>query len=234
MAIRGAIFDFGGVLTTDPLAGLQRYEENLGVPRGALLALIIGRDTDEAEGPWQRLERGELAVQEFWAGIKERAQRELGVGLTLESLAGSFRGTWGVRERIVELVRELGDEVVLVLLTNNVAELAVVWREMIPVDDLFDAVIDSSAVGIRKPDPRIFEMALEAAGVRAEETVFVDDSIVNVRAAEKLGIHGIHFTSEDEVIARVRELVGASSAGATRVPYQRRPSSSSTRSGRSV
>jgi epoxide hydrolase-like predicted phosphatase len=234
MPIRAAIFDFGGVLTTDPLVGLQRYEDQLGVTRGALLRMIKG---DEQEGVWQRLERGELAaVEEFWRELKERASRELGVALSLESLASSFSGTWGVRQRIVDLVRDLGDRVVLVLLTNNVAEFAVVWKEMIPVDDLFDAVIDSSSVGVRKPDPRIFELALEAAGVPAHEALFVDDAIENVTAAAQLGIHAIHFDDEAEVIARVRKLV-ANGAAPSRRPApaaQRRPRKVSTRSGRSV
>jgi epoxide hydrolase-like predicted phosphatase len=235
MPMRAAIFDFGGVLTTDPLAGLQRYEDSLGVTRGALLRLIRG---EEGDGPWQRLERGELAVQDLWEQLKQKAQSELGVALSLESLASSFSGTWGVREKMVDLVRELGDRVVLVLLTNNIAEFAVVWKEMIPVDDLFDAVIDSSAVGLRKPDPRIFQLALEAAATPASETFFVDDSLDNVEAARKLGITAIHFTDEAEVLARVRKLVPKAPADdeapTQKMPRYRRSRKVSTRPGRAV
>jgi putative hydrolase of the HAD superfamily len=203
--MRAAIFDFGGVLTTDPLLGVGHYEDALGVERGALMRLLLEAD---GNGPWQRLERGELSARELWTDLRARARTELGVELTLEGLASSFAGTWRVRQPMVDLVRELRPHIRVVLLTNNVAELGIVWRGMIPVEELFDAVIDSSAVGMRKPDPRIFQLALEAAGARAEESVFIDDSPANVRAAEELGLTAIHFTDEGDAIARVRALTG--------------------------
>src|SRR4030095_2990743 len=117
-----------------------------------------------------------------------RAPDDLGGPISLRGLARSIAGAFGPRAHMVELVRELGQTLVTVLLTNNVAEFGNLWRPMIPVDELFAAVIDSSGVGCRNPDPRIFQLALDAAGSRPEETIFVDDAIENVNAAERLGI----------------------------------------------
>jgi epoxide hydrolase-like predicted phosphatase len=96
------------------------------------------------------------------------------------------------RETMVEGVRKLRERGIrTALITNNVAEFGDGWRKMIPVDELFEVIIDSSAVGVRKPDPRIFQMALDQLGVTAQDSVFVDDHPGNIRAAEKLGITGV-------------------------------------------
>jgi epoxide hydrolase-like predicted phosphatase len=110
---------------------------------------------------------------------------------------------------MIALVREVRRKVRTVLLTNNVAEFDSLWRPIIPVQELFDRVIDSSAVGLRKPDPRIFRLALEAALVAPPEAFFVDDTLENVLAAERLGIRSIHFSDEREsaTIEQIRGLV---------------------------
>jgi epoxide hydrolase-like predicted phosphatase len=96
------------------------------------------------------------------------------------------------RETMVEGVRRIRARGIrTALITNNVAEFGNGWRKMIPVDELFEVIIDSSAVGVRKPDPRIFQMALDRLGVTAQDSVFVDDHPGNIRAAEKLGITGV-------------------------------------------
>jgi putative hydrolase of the HAD superfamily len=98
--------------------------------------------------------------------------------------------------------------------TNNVAEFGDAWRGMIPVDELFDVIVDSCRVGMRKPDPRIFELALTELGVAADRTVFLDDHPANVTAATRLGIHSIPVGA-DRLAAfdELDRLIGLAAAG---------------------
>lgn len=207
--MNAAIFDFGGVLTTSPMSGIYAYEDEVGIERGSLLRLVIGEEVD-GDDPWHKLERGELMAKDFWQDVKERAASELGAEISLNALTISFATGFKVREQVIGFVTELSEaDVPLALLTNNVKEFGQVWRSMVPVDDLFDVIVDSSEVGMRKPDPRIYEITLERVGSHPKETVFVDDTLENVSAAEALGMTGIHFgeeVDESEVVARLREL----------------------------
>lgn len=205
-SLNAAIFDFGGVITTSPMAGIHLYEERVGVSRGSLLRLVTG-DSIDGNDPWHRLERGELDARQFWSDVKRQALENLGIEISLADLTASFAEGFKVRQGLVELIAELGEHgVPLALLTNNVKEFGSFWKRMIPVNDLFDTVVDSSEVGMRKPDPRIYKITLERLGSRAEETIFVDDTYENVIAAEKLGMTGIHFGEEDHESQIVDEL----------------------------
>jgi len=110
-----------------------------------------------------------------------------------------------VRESIVKRafdIRRLGFSTALV--TNNAAEFRERWKTMIPTDELFDVIVDSSEVGLRKPNPAIYELALERiGGVAPESALFLDDHPNNVRAAERLGIRGLLVTPELEPTLRV-------------------------------
>ena len=113
----------------------------------------------------------------------------------------------GVRVQwpIVHEIRRLRDAgVPLALLTNNVKEFGDAWRSSFPVDELFEIVVDSSEVGMRKPDPRIYELTCERAGVATEESVFLDDNGDNVAAARALGIETVHVGADP--IAVITEL----------------------------
>ena len=98
------------------------------------------------------------------------------------------------------------------LVTNNVVEFGEGWRSLVPVDELFDAVVDSCHAGVRKPDPRIYQLALDAVDATPEAAVFLDDHPANVAAAEALGIRGI-VVGQDRLAAfdRLEELLGRAS-----------------------
>ena len=142
-------------------------------------------------------------------------------GFTLDGFFQSMRldesSKQADRSAVVDMVRRLKVAGVRnAIITNNIAEFREAWRQMIPVDELFEEVVDSSAEGIRKPDPAIYHLALERlGGLAPQETVFLDDAISNVEAARSLGIHGIHVkedpTSAMEELAQVCGL--ASQAG---------------------
>jgi putative hydrolase of the HAD superfamily len=91
----------------------------------------------------------------------------------------------------------------LAICTNNVREWEGRWRAMLPVDKIFDVVVDSAFVGARKPEPRIYEITLERLGASAETTLFLDDVEVNCDAARRLGLHAIRFRSTDQAIEEI-------------------------------
>ena len=106
---------------------------------------------------------------------------------------------------IVHEIRRLREEgIAVALLTNNVKEFGDSWRASFPVDELFEIVVDSSEVGMRKPDPRIYELTCSRAGVRPDESVFLDDNVDNVAAARALGIETVHVGRDP--LATIAEL----------------------------
>ena len=205
MPIRAVLLDFGGVFTASPFQVFTRAAAELDATPERVLGLVFGpydRDTDH---PWHRLERGELPLAEARDAIIELARAD---GLTLDPLkilVGTLAGG-GVREPVVGLTRRLrAAGVRTALVTNNAREFGAGWRSMLPLDELFDAVIDSSAVGVRKPNPAIFELALHAVGgVAPQQAVFLDDFTGHVEAARRLGLHALLV--EDDPSAALAEL----------------------------
>jgi putative hydrolase of the HAD superfamily len=111
----------------------------------------------------------------------------------------------GVHWPVVHRIRRLRDEgLTLGLLTNNVKEFGSAWRATIPVEELFDVVVDSSEVGLRKPDRRIYLVTCERLAVKPSSAVFVDDNLENVAAARAVGMEAVHF--EDDPLAAISKL----------------------------
>ncbi|MBW2393966.1 MAG: HAD family phosphatase [Deltaproteobacteria bacterium] len=190
MQIRAVLFDFGGVFTPSPFGALDTLAEELGADPELMMEVIFGPYGADTDHPWHRLERGELsffeARDEILALGKERGVEADPIQLFTSMDHGS------ARPELVDRVRSLRDnDLRTALVTNNVKEFSPVWRKLLPVDELFDVVIDSSEVGIRKPDPRIFHLALERLGIEPHEALFLDDYADNIRAAEALGIRGV-------------------------------------------
>ena len=97
----------------------------------------------------------------------------------------------------------------MALLTNNVREWEPLWRKMVPIDEIFELVVDSAFVGMRKPEPGIYELTLERLGAAAAECLFVDDMDLNCDAARELGMQAVHFRSNDQAIPEIRALTGS-------------------------
>jgi epoxide hydrolase-like predicted phosphatase len=202
MTIEAVLFDFGGVYTTSPFHVFVEAAAELGSTPEQVLSLVFGpydRDTDH---PWHRLERGEVALPDARRDIMASAAAE---GLEfdpLRILARMATGGRGAREEMVASTRRVrGRGVRTALVTNNVKEFSVAWRGLLPLDELFDAVIDSSEVGLRKPDPAIFGLALrELGGIAPQAAVFLDDFHGNVAAARRLGMVGV-LVEEDPASA---------------------------------
>jgi putative hydrolase of the HAD superfamily len=205
MTIRAVLFDFGGVFTQSPFSVFAAAAAELDASPERVLGLVFGpydRDTDH---PWHRLERGELTLLEAREAIMSLAA---GDGLALDPLrilARMADGS-GARHAMVAATRRLrAAGLRTALVTNNAREFRDGWRALLPLDELFDAVIDSSEVGLRKPNPAIFQLALQRLGdVAAEHAVFLDDFRGNVDAARKLGMHGVLV--EDDPSSALAEL----------------------------
>ena len=191
MQTRAVLFDFGGVFTASYFHFFVEAAAELGAEPGRVLDHVFGpydRDTDH---PWHQLERGEISLLAAREAIMERAAQDDLEFDPLQILA-RLAGGEGVRQPVVAATRgarERGCKTALV--TNNVVEFRSSWERTVPTGELFDLVVDSSAVGMRKPDPASFELTLHRLGVTPEEAVFLDDYPGNIAAAERVGVRGI-------------------------------------------
>jgi epoxide hydrolase-like predicted phosphatase len=205
MTIKAVVFDFGGVFTPSPFAALRAWHVEKELDPAAGVQAVFGPYDQDTDHPWHRLERGEISLTAAAAQIKAEAA-ERGLDLDLFAMFRAMgQSADGVRTEMVEKARELraaGYRTALV--TNNIREFSNGWRAMIPAGEMFDVIVDSSAVGIRKPDHRIYRMALQQLGVEPEESVFLDDAPGNVEAARALGMHGILV--EDDHTGALAEL----------------------------
>lgn len=209
-AIAAVLFDFGGVFTHSPFEAAREFAVASGVDPAVMLDTVFGPYDHDSDHPWHRLERGEMALGDAREAIA-RLGAERGFDADLFRVLAALGRSGGPREDFVERARRLRRRgIASAIVTNNVREFRDAWRAMLPVDELFDAVIDSCEVGVRKPDPRIFEKALEAVGgVEPGRALFLDDYEGNVAAARRLGVHGIVVGPDPtEALAEFDRLLG--------------------------
>lgn len=194
------LFDFGGVLVSSP------FDVMAAAGPGAF-ELFVGDYAMDGDHPWHRLERGEIAFQDYWDDLLVRAEAA-GVTLDTAQMAG-FYGRLSVHEEMVDRVRSLRRQGYrTALVTNNVREFGEAWRSKLPLDDLFDTVVDSCEIGMRKPNPRIYLHALELlGGVAPERAVFLDDAPGNVAGAEAAGLHAILVSSYEQALEQLEQLL---------------------------
>jgi len=198
VAIDAVLWDYGGVFSASPFEAVARLAGALGMAPDRYVGLIFGPYERDDDHPWHRLERGELSLGAAREQILELGRAEGVEADLLHFIAAMAQEGIGVRPEVVDLAREVKSSgTSTALVTNNVAEFREHWRKSIPLDDLFHHVVDSSEVGLRKPDPRIFELALERlGGPDPDRAVFLDDYEGNVEAARRVGIHGILVTAD--------------------------------------
>ncbi len=193
---RAVVSDFGGVLTSPLMGAFLAVQEADGIPLEALgraLATVAERD---GANPLFELETGRLTWADFVVRLGAALSDDLGREVRMDGFAERLFAALHPNEELFAYFRELrGRGVRLALCTNNVREWEPRWRTLLPIDELFEVVVDSGFVGIRKPDPGIYGLTLERLGLRGEEVVFVDDLEQNVEAARALGMAGVVFTS---------------------------------------
>jgi putative hydrolase of the HAD superfamily len=190
--VEAVFFDFGGVFINSPFAAVGGAAAKLGIDEALLIDTVFGPYDADTDHPWHRLERGELSFNDARTAIAELADsRGLGRLDPITALA-DLATDHVVRDFMVEAVRDLRSlGITTGVITNNIAEFGTTWRAMIPVDELFDDIVDSSSVGVRKPDAAIYLLACERVGVDPAAALFVDDYQGNVDGAEAAGLRAV-------------------------------------------
>ena len=209
-SITTVISDFGGVLTTPLVQSFAAVQDETGISFEEL-AKAMGR-IEEADGahPLYELEKGKLSEGDFLQKLGDELEPALGHRPELHRFSEIYFDALHPNAPMIDLMREVkaaGHR--MGLLTNNVREWEPLWRAMLPVDEIFEAVVDSGFVGCRKPDPEIYGIMLERLdGVSAGECLFIDDVDVNCAAARELGMSAVHYRHNDQAIGEIRELLG--------------------------
>jgi len=202
--IAGVLFDIGGVIQDSPLHAIARYERDHGLPADAINRAVVASGE---MGAWSRLERGELTL-EAWCSPFEADCRAHGVIVDGRRLMKYIAEAGRVRPQMLRAVARLREHTLRVgALTNNWAR-----EETDPgphrLRSHFDVMIESQAVGLRKPDPRIYQLACRELGVAPSETAFLDDIGLNLKSARALGLHTIKVSDPDAALRELGALVG--------------------------
>jgi putative hydrolase of the HAD superfamily len=208
--IRAVISDFGGVLTTPLMHSFAAYQDRTGISAAALGQAMQTIAEREGAHPLFELECGRTTEADFIEKLRTALEPELGHRPEMHRFREIYFDALHPNEAMIELMREAKERGRrMALLTNNVREWEPLWRSMLPVDEIFELVVDSAFVGMRKPDREIYELTLERMGsdVAAAECLFVDDIEVNVDAARGLGMNAVHFRDNDQAIAEIRGLL---------------------------
>jgi putative hydrolase of the HAD superfamily len=211
-AITTVISDFGGVLTTPLHAAFIGWERQSGIPTEALGAAMLALTQRDGANPLYELETGRLSEVSFLERLGAQLSRDLGRDVQMDGFSNHYFDHLHPNEELIDYMRQLRHArgYRLALLTNNVREWEPRWRAMLPVDEIFELVVDSAFVGVRKPDARIFELTLDRLGAAAEECLFIDDFAHNCDAARSLGIAAVQFVTNDQAVAEIEAALGQS------------------------
>ncbi|USG60617.1 HAD-IA family hydrolase [Sneathiella marina] len=210
--IKAVLWDFGGVLTTSPFDSFTRFEKERGLPENFIRRI---NSTNPDTNAWAKFERSDVTLDEF-DKLFEIESEALGHSIAgieiIKLLAGD------VRPRMVQALKNCREKFNCTCLTNNVAagkgpgmtRDAMAQAEVKDVMAIFNQVIESSKIGLRKPDPRIYEFACSEMGVTADEVVYLDDLGINLKPASAMGMKTIKVISEDQALRDLEEAVGIS------------------------
>jgi putative hydrolase of the HAD superfamily len=195
------ISDFGGVLTSPLLAAFEAFQDSSGVPLPELATAVAAVAARRGVNPLFELETGRLSEAEFLSALAAQLSEQLGREVTLEGFGERYFATLEPNEPLIEYMRDLRRRGYrLAICTNNVREWEHRWRAMLPVDEIFDVVVDSAFVGARKPEPEIYELTLQRLDVPAGAALFIDDIEINCDAARELGMRAVWFRSTEQAI----------------------------------
>ena len=210
--IQAVIWDFGGVLTSSPFDAFNRYEAEHGLPEDFIRSINA---TNPESNAWARFESSTVTLEEF-DRLFEAESRTRGYPVpgrrVVEMLSGSLR------PRMVEALRRCKESFTVACITNNMktglgpsmAGTSTRREQTERVMALFDLIVESSVEGIRKPDPRIYELTCSRLRVPPDACVFLDDLGINLKPARALGMHTIKVLSEDQAIAELQAVTGLS------------------------
>lgn len=198
-----AVFwDFGGVITTSPFAAFNRYETSRGIPLDFIRSVNTHNPDDNA---WARIERREISAAEFDTLFAEESAA-LGHRVPGSDVLGCLYGdVQPEMVRALETIRSAG--LTQACLTNNVLDSTVARPDVLAAMAIFDHVIESSKVGVRKPEPEFYELACTTAGVEPSTVVFLDDLGINLKPAKAMGMATIKVASPEQALAELSALL---------------------------
>jgi putative hydrolase of the HAD superfamily len=199
--IKAALFDFGGVILSSPFEAFARYEHRNDLPDGFIRGLNA---TNPDTNAWARLERSEVSFDEF-CDLFEAEAAAAGHRLDAREVMVLLAGE--VRPAMVEAVRRCRERLKTALLTNNWVS-PEAGRDMGPILELFDTIVESSRIGVRKPDPRFYELACSELGIEPSEAVFLDDLGVNLKPARAMGMTTIKVVDPEQALDELEKAVG--------------------------
>ena len=205
--VNAVLFDFGGVILSSPFDAFAAYERRAGLPANTIREV---NSTDPDHNAWARLERNECTVDEFVDAFEAEAAA-LGHRIDGRAVLACLEGE--LRPRMVTAVQRCREHAATALLTNNIVTGSPHWSsggsfaDLLP---LFDVVVESSVVGVRKPERRFYELALEALDVSAADAVFLDDLGINLKPAREMGMTTIKVGDPDVAIAELEAVMGVS------------------------
>ena len=201
--VRAVVFDLGGVFIAGGPKNVAAFGASLGLPPGGWEA--IARELFLSGDDWSRVERGQGTLDEFARTLIAKVAAR-GGGLTLEEARG-FMDTpenpdaYPIRQPVVQACQRLHQRLPTALLTNNIAEWRAAWRSALDVEALFDLVVDSSEVGVRKPEEAIYRLVEQGLGLPGADLLFVDDLGVNLKTAHRLGWQTLKYEETAAVLA---------------------------------
>ena len=204
--IRAVLWDFGGVITTSPFESFARYERENGLPADFIRGLNAANHHDNA---WAKMERSQVGIDEFcelYEAEAIAAGQPIDARTVLACLAGD------VRPQMVSALRAVKEKgLKQACLTNNFTGMT---SDQPPdarqrtIFDYFDVVVESSKIGVRKPEPRFYAIACEELGIDPEEAVMLDDLGVNLKPAREMGMTTIKVVDPDDALQQLSDIVG--------------------------
>jgi putative hydrolase of the HAD superfamily len=205
--ITTVISDFGGVLTTPLIQSFAAVQDQTGVPFEELGKAMTKIGEQDGRHPLFELETGRLTEADFLRKLGDTLEPVLGHRPELHRFREIYFDALHPNEPMIDLLREAKKGGYRMgLLTNNVKEWEPLWRNMLPVDEIFEVVVDSGFVGMRKPDREIYDLTLERmGGPDPRECLFIDDTDVNCDAARELGMPAVHYRDNDQAISEIRD-----------------------------
>ncbi len=212
MPVEAVIWDFGGVFTSSPFEAFARYEQEKGAPKDIIRRVNATNHHDNA---WAKFERAEIDAAGFDALFLEESTA-LGFPIRGRDVLPQLSGQ--VRPAMVEALKTCKQHFKVGCITNNMASShspgdreasrhASTFGEIMP---LFDAILESSKAGVRKPDPKIYLMMCELLGVEPQACVYLDDLGVNCKPAAQLGMRAIKVVTVEQTLAELSEATGLS------------------------
>jgi putative hydrolase of the HAD superfamily len=208
--VTAVICDFGGVLTSPLIDAFAALQDNSGISLEQLGLAMMAINQRSGLNPLVELETGRMGEAEFLRDLGQELTRQLGRPVEMHGFGEAYFEQLAPNRDMIEYMRELGGRGYrMAICTNNVREWETRWRAMLPVDEIFEVVVDSAFVGSRKPEPEIYRVTLERLNVPASEALFVDDVEMNCDAAREAGMTAVHFRDSDQAIAEIEDALGS-------------------------